>query len=158
MHPTRRLVGFVLPLAAALVLGCGGAGPGWTFAPLGPTAPPSPSGGPTPGPSSSANPELTLDVITTEANFLAFEPATLEAPANTLVQVDYLNDSSLQHNIDFFNGPDQTAESLGRTEVVTGPGNTQSTTFSTPATAGDYYFWCEVHGAAMQGTLHVTDQ
>jgi len=158
MHPARRLTSFVLPLAAALVIGCGGAGPGWTFAPLGPTAPPTPSGGPSAAPTGSTQPELTLDIKTTEANSLAFEPSTLEAPADAVVQVDYLNDSSLQHNINFFNGPDQTAASLGVTAVVTGPGNTQSVTLTTPASAGDYYFWCDVHGAAMAGLLHVTAQ
>jgi plastocyanin len=178
MHPTRKLSGFMLPLAAALVIGCGGAGPGWTFAPLGPTAPPTapptpsagptavpsgaptavPSGAPSAAPTGSSQPGLTLELVTPEANSLAFEPSTLEAPADTVVTVNYLNDSSLQHNVNFFNGPDQTAESLGATAVVTGPGNTQSVTFTTPASAGDYFFWCDVHGFAMVGTLHVTAQ
>jgi plastocyanin len=153
MHP-RRLAGFVLPLAASLVIGCGGAAAGWTFAPLGPTAPPTPAVSPTP----AVQPDVTLDVKTTAANSLVFDPASLDAPANKVLQVTYLNDSSLQHNIQFFNGPDQSAEELGHTEVASGPGNTQSVTFTTPATAGDYYFWCQVHGAAMSGLLHVTAQ
>lgn len=158
MHPTRRLAGFVLPLAAVLVIACGGAGAGWTFAPLGPSAPPTPSGGPTPGPSSSGNPGLTLEVKTTEANFLVFEPTSLEAPAATAVQVNYLNDSSLEHNIVFLDGPDQSASVVAETERVIGPGNTQSVTFTTPATPADYFFYCVVHGASMSGTLHVIAQ
>lgn len=158
MHPTPRLIGFVLPLAAALVVACGGTGAAWTFAPLGPSAPPTPSGGPTAAPTSSTQPGATLAVKTTEANSQAFEPNTLDAPADTVVLVNYLNDSSLQHNIQFFDGTDQTAPELGHTELVIGPGNTQSVTFTTPSTPGDYYFWCQVHGAAMAGTLHVTAQ
>lgn len=154
MRSHRRLPGFVLPLAAALVVACGGAGAGWTFAPLGPTAAPTASSAPSP----SVQPDLTLEIKTTAANSLAFEPTSLEAPADSVTQVNYLNDSSLQHNIQFFDGADQTAPELGHTEIVTGPGNSQSVTFTTPTTAGDYYFWCQVHGAAMQGMLHVTAQ
>ena len=155
MHPTPRITRFVLPLAAALVIACGGSGPGWTFAPLGPTAAPTSSAGPTAAPSGSGAPGVTLEVQTTEANNLAFEPNELEAPANTQVQVNYLNDSSMLHNIEFFAGSDNSAPLLGQTEQVTGPDNTQSTTFTTPA-AGDYFFWCVVHGTGMSGTLHVT--
>lgn len=158
MHPTRRLAGFVLPLAASLVIGCGGAGAGWTFAPLGPSPAPTPSGGPTAAPTSSTQPALTLDLATPQSNPLAFEPDSLDAPVNTFVQVDYLNDSIFQHNIEFFEGSDNSAPLLGRTEVATGPSNNQSVWFTTPATAGDYYFWCLVHGDSMSGTLHVAAQ
>ena len=30
-----------------------------------------------------------------------------------------------------------------------------SVTFTTPSAPGDYFFWCDVHLAAMKGTLHV---
>jgi plastocyanin len=153
MNPTR-LTRFVLPLAAVLVLACGGAGAGWTFAPLGPTAAPTVA----PTPSAAAEPDVTLEVQTTEANSLAFEPNSLDAPASKIALVNYLNDSSLQHNIVFLDSADATGAVLGETEIATGPDNTQSTTFTTPATAGDYYFYCLVHGAAMSGTLHVAAQ
>jgi plastocyanin len=38
---------------------------------------------------------------------------------------------------------------------VTGPGNTQTTSFAAPAAAGDYLFWCDVHTTTMKGILHV---
>jgi plastocyanin len=152
MHPQPRLIRFALPLSVALILAaCGGAGPGWTYAPLGPSAPPTSAASPTP----AATPSLTLAVKTTGASPLGFDPASLEAPANTVVQVDYLNDSPVPHNIQFFAGSDSTAESLGKTDVVTGPGATKSVIFTTPTAPGDYYFWCDVHTAAMSGTLHV---
>lgn len=157
MHPQLKLFRFALPLSVALILSaCGGAGPGWTYAPLGPTAPPSSAPTSTPQPSGSGGPTVTIEVKTTEAASLVFEPAVIEAPANTIVQVDYLNDSSLPHNIEFFAGSDQSAPLLGKTEIVTGPGALESVTFTTPATPGDYFFWCVVHQQLMVGTLRVT--
>lgn len=156
MHPQPTLLRFALPLGLALVLSaCSGAGPGWTYAPLGPTAPPSPSG-PTPAPSGSSAPTVTLEIKTTDADPLSYDTLMLEAPANTVVQVNYLNDSSLPHNIHFFAGADETAPSLGATTAVTGPGALESVIFTTPAQPGDYFFWCDVHQRTMKtGTLHV---
>ena len=152
MHPQTKLIRFALPLGMALVLSaCGGAGPGWTYAPLGPSAPPTAAASATP----AASPSVTLSVQTTAASPLTFDPASLDAPANTVVQVDYLNDSPVPHNINFFAGADSTAESLGKTAVVTGPGASESVVFTTPSEPGDYYFWCDVHAAAMSGILHV---
>ena len=152
MHPQPSLIRFALPLSVALILSaCAGAGPGWTYAPLGPSAPPTAAATATP----AATPSVTLEVRTTGASPLAFDPATLEAPENTVIQVNYLNDSPVPHNIQFFAGADSLSDSLGRTEVVTGPGASESVIFTTPAAPGDYYFWCDVHQAKMLGTLHV---
>lgn len=152
MHPRRNLIRVALPLSVALILAaCGGAGPGWAYAPLGPSAPPTPAVSPTP----AATPSMTIAVKTTAAAALAFEPTTLEAPPSTVIQVDYLNDSPVPHNINFFAGADASAESLGKTAVVTGPGATESVIITTPTAPGDYYFWCDVHGASMAGMLHV---
>ena len=157
MHPQPKLLRFVLPLGIVLILSaCAGAGPGWTYAPLGPTAAPTTVVIAIFAPSGSGGPALTIEVKTTDAAPLAFQPAMIEAPANTLITVTYTNDTSVPHNINFFNGPDQTAASLARTEIKPGPGNVQSVTFTTPSTAGDYYFWCDVHLASMAGMLHVT--
>jgi plastocyanin len=97
-----------------------------------------------------------LQVETTDADPLAFVPNVLEAPAGTVVQVDYNNNSSLPHNINFFDGVNNGAPSLGATEVVTGPNAPESVTFTTPAEPGDYFFWCDVHLQSMTGTLRVT--
>ncbi len=96
-----------------------------------------------------------LSVETTNDAPLVFNPNSLDAPANTSVTVNYLNNSAVPHNINFFNGPDQTAPSLGASAQATGPNAPESVTFTTPATPGDYFFWCDVHQAAMTGTLHV---
>jgi plastocyanin len=157
MHPQPKLIRFALPLGVALILSaCAGAGPGWTYAPLGPTAAPVASASPTPAPSGSGGPGLTIEVKTTDANPLVFEPAMIEAPANTSITVNYTNDSALPHNIDFFSGADQTSSSLAKTNIVTGPGAVESVTFTTPGAPGDYFFWCDVHTTSMTGMLHVT--
>jgi plastocyanin len=142
-------------MALVLAACAGGSSVAWTYAPLGPTADPnaSPTADPnaTPAPTAAA----TVEVATPQSNALAFEPNTLEFPAASVVQVTYLNDSNLPHNINFFAGPDNSAPSLGATPVVTGPGAPETVTFTTPEEPGDYYFWCDVHLQAMSGTYTV---
>jgi plastocyanin len=99
---------------------------------------------------------LVLQVASNQDQPLAFQPAELTAPANTVVTVTYSNNTNLPHNIHFFDGSDQNAPSLGATKVQTGPNAQDSVTFTTPSTPGDYFFWCDVHQSAMTGTLHVT--
>ena len=95
------------------------------------------------------------NVSTEQATLLAFTPNTLTAPANTSVTVNYNNNSNQPHNIQFFNGSDSSAPSLGATEVATGPNALRSVTFTTPAQPGTYFFWCDVHTSQMAGTLQV---
>ena len=146
-------------IAALAIVACStSAAAPWTYAPLGPTpsagAPQSPSGSPAGSPAGSPSGPV-VSVETTNDSPLAFNPNTLDAPANTSITVDYMNNSTLPHNIQFFNGPDQNAPSLGASEVVTGPNALETVSFMTPATPGDYFFWCDVHQAQMTGTLHV---
>lgn len=147
--PARAASAMFVALALAA---CGsGTGPGWSYAPLGPT----PSGGvalPTPA---GSPPGVVIEVATNQDASLAFVPATLEAPAATVVQVNYLNNSNLPHNINFFNGADNSAPSLGASKVVTGPNALESLIVTTPQEPGSYYFWCDVHFAGMSGTLQV---
>ena len=151
---------------ATLLAGCEAAGgPAWTFAPLEPTpsSAASPDPGASPGPGQSADPgqspgdTLTLEVTTTQDNPLAFEPNQLEAPADSEVTVVYLNDSNVLHNIHFYAGADAGAESLGATELATGPGAEEQVSFTTPGDAGDYFFVCDVH-PTMTGNLIVSEQ
>ncbi len=159
MHTPTSARRFALSAATAIAIAlvaaaCGGsASAGWTYAPLGPT--PDPNASPSAGPSTTPGSGTAIEIVTTQANQLGFEPAEPEMAAATEVTVNYLNDSTLPHNIEFFAGPDASAESLGATEQATGPGALESVSFTTPAEPGDYYFYCAVHGAAMQGIYHV---
>ena len=154
MNDTPRSVHRFVALSVAMLLlaaACASdAGPGWTFAPLGPTG--SPGGSPAASPGGST----TFDVVTRADQPLAFVPAELQMPPATSVTVNYLNDSNLEHNINFFAGADASAPSLGATARVTGPGASESVTFTTPGQPGDYFFWCDVHGQAMVGSYTVT--
>jgi cytochrome c oxidase subunit 2 len=114
-----------------------------------PTPAPSEEPGQTPGAA------VELDVTTTDQNPLTFSPTELSAPAGAQVTVVYLNDSSLPHNIRFFNGADTSADSLASTDIKTGPGAEERVTFSAPSQPGDYFFHCDVHPLQMQGFLHV---
>jgi len=136
-------------IAVVAITACAATGgANWTYAPLGPTPPPA-------SPTPVGTPAGTVIEVSTPAdNALAFVPNSLDAPANTDVTIRYLNESSVPHNIQVFNGPDNSAPSLGATTIESGPAATEELTFTTPG-AGDYYFWCDVHQAAMSGTLHV---
>lgn len=153
--PSRTSLGVRAAGAGLLTLviaACaGGPGAAWTYAPLGPT----PDSAATPAGTPAPSPAATIEVATPQENALAFVPDTLEAPAGSAVLVNYTNDSNVPHNINFFAGTDNTAESLGATPVVTGPDAPESVTITTPAEPGDYYFWCDVHLQAMAGTLRV---
>ena len=167
-NPT--FLSLILATAGALLFaGCAGAeaGPGWTFAPLGPTPPAeespggspggSPAGSPagSPGGSPVGSPGTALQVSTPADQPLAFVPDVLSAPPATEVTVEYLNDSALLHNIHFFAGPDAGSPSIAATELVTGPGALGSLSFTTPEEAGQYFFHCDVHPQQMVGTLEV---
>ncbi|HUG49182.1 MAG TPA: plastocyanin/azurin family copper-binding protein [Candidatus Limnocylindria bacterium] len=161
--PFRHLALVPCALLAALALAAcaSGGGPSWTFAPLGPTPQPGSPGaspGQSPGGSPGASPGNgeVLQVTTTQEDPLAFEPNQLSAPAGTEVTVVYLNDSNVLHNIHFYAGPDRSAESLGATELVTGPGAEEQLSFTTPEEPGDYFFVCDVH-PDMTGTLTVEE-
>jgi plastocyanin len=159
MHIPSLIRRLTLPVGALLlVTACaGGTSAGWTYAPLGPSANPSASAAASApaSPSGSGGPGTTLTVETTAAAPLAFAPAELSAPAGAQVTVNYTNNSNQMHNINFFNGPDNTAPSLAATTVAAGPNNAQTATFTAPSQPGDYFFWCDVHQAAMKGVLHV---
>jgi plastocyanin len=153
-------------VAALIVTACGGGtGATWTYAPLGPTpsaaastaASPGQSAGASPGGSPAGSPGTgtAITVETPADNPLGYVPNPISAPANTEITVTYNNNSPLEHNINFFNGPDQNAESLAATARVTGPNAPETVTFTTPAAPGDYFFWCDVHLQGMTGTLHV---
>lgn len=174
MHIASLVRRLTLPVGALLIVSAcaGGQSAGWTYAPLGPSANPSaaasagasgapgsPSGSGQPTgsgqPSGSGATGTTITMETTQAAPLAFEPAEVTMPAGASVTVNYMNNSNLPHNVNFFSGPDNTAPSLALTEVGTGPNNAQTVTFTAPSQPGDYFFWCDVHTTAMKGVYHV---
>jgi len=167
MHTPNRVRHFALSSAAALatvliLAACaGGTSAGWTYAPLGPTPAPTESAAPSPGespagsPSASGGAGVTVDILTSADDPLAFQPAEFSVPAGASVTVNYTNESNLPHDVQTFDGPDSSSDVLGATEIITGPGAQSSMTFTAPTDPGTYFFWCSVHQQAMTGTYTV---
>jgi plastocyanin len=115
-------------LAAALSLtGCGGGGGGST------------TGGEE-GPA-------TITIGTDKGTELKFVPDTVEAPANTPVELVFKNESTVPHNFQFTQGI------TAPTVDILQAGDSATIEFTTPA-AGDYTFVCPIH-PGMEGTLRV---
>jgi cytochrome c oxidase subunit II len=120
-----------------------------------PSGPP-PSGPPPSGPPPSGQPHADVLAVASRADDpLAFDPSTLTAPAGQEVTVEYLNDTSVPHNIAFFEGADASAPRIASTAIVAGPGAHERVTFTAPATPGTYYFHCDVHPTQMAGDFEV---
>ena len=49
------------------------------------------------------------------------------------------------------------AGTIAATQIITGPGTVDTTTFTAPTQAGSYFFWCDVHTTIMTGDLVVGD-
>lgn len=106
--------------------------------------PPAPSGGPSGAPS---GPGLAVSAFN-----LAFEPTTLQAPADTPFKIDFDNrDPSIPHNVAIHEGG-PTGPEVWKGEIFPGPAKK---TYDVPALkAGSYGFICTVH-PSMTGTLTV---
>jgi plastocyanin len=77
---------------------------------------------------------------------------TLEVEANKPIDLEFDNqDPSVGHNVQIFDGPDDSAASLFQGEVITGP--TQTTYHVPPLSEGEFFFHCEIHPATMTGTI-----
>jgi len=63
-------------------------------------------------------------------------------------------DPATGHNVQIFDGPDETAASLFDGEVITGPAKT--TYPVPPLSEGEYFFHCKVHPTTMTGTITAT--
>jgi plastocyanin len=80
---------------------------------------------------------------------------TLVFEANTPIELEFDNQDPLGHNVQIFDGPDDSAQSLFDGPPITGPD--ASTTYDiAPLPPGDYFFHCRLHpGTAMQGLITV---
>ena len=167
MRPFRPLLLVSAALAASVaVAACGGAAPGWTYAPAPAiTAPPSvepsvePSAEPSAprrlrglaAPSASAAPSGDLAVIDIAAFGVLFDTDTLTAPADQPFQIVFANnDAGIPHNVEI---KDAGGASLFTGEIFNG---VETRTYDVPAlAAGTYQFLCTVHPTTMVGTLTV---
>jgi plastocyanin len=164
-------------LAVAAVGACSNAAaPGWTYAPA-PSVTPAPSASGSAGASASASASAspstsasasastsasasggaTAVTVTAPqgAATAGFDPKELEGPANTPFTVVFDNQDTTTgpHNWVLKDPTGAKVAIGGDTGFFSGPAKRE---YQVPAlAAGDYPFLCEVHPAAMTGTLHV---
>lgn len=131
-------------------------GPGWTYAPVTPSAAPPqasqvPSGPASPAPAAeSPSAGGTAPVIRIVARDLRFDLAEFSVPADTPFQIVFDNqDAGIPHNVAVYDsGPAGSA--LFQGEIFNG---VETVTYDVPGLpAGDHYFQCDVH-PNMNGTL-----
>jgi cytochrome c oxidase subunit 2 len=112
-----------------------------------PTAAPGASGQPAPGGSQAAGPTLQLSAVN-----IAYEQASLEAPANTPFSIEFDNkDAGVPHNVSIHKDS-PTGPEVFKGDIFNGP---DKRTYDVPALpAGTYAFVCSVH-PNMTGSLTV---
>jgi mono/diheme cytochrome c family protein/plastocyanin len=85
---------------------------------------------------------------------VTFKETSLTATSTAPITIDFDNqDAGIDHNIHFFKGTDASGPSVAATDVAAGPVK-QTLDLGTLA-AGTYFYHCDVHPDAMQGTLTV---
>jgi plastocyanin len=84
-----------------------------------------------------------------------FSTDALTFEANVPVELEFDNeDPGVGHNVQIFDGPDDSAPSLFDGPAITGPDTIPYTI--APLAPGEYFFHCRLHpGTAMQGTITV---
>jgi plastocyanin len=169
----------IITVAAVAACSSSSSAPGWTYAPA-PSVTPAPSGSASAGPSASAaasapasaapsagasspasaapsgGSAVTLTVTAPQGAATAgFDPKTLEGPANTAFTVTFDNQDTQTspHNWVLKDPTGAKVQIGGDTSFFSGPAKRD---YQIPALApGAYSFLCEVHPAAMTGTLTI---
>ena len=167
----------IITVAAVAACSSSSSAPGWTYAPA-PSVTPAPSGSASAGPSASASAPasaapssapstpasaapsgggaVTLTVTAPQGAATAgFDPKTLEGPANTAFTVTFDNQDTQTspHNWVLKDSTGAKVQIGGDTSFFSGPAKRD---YQIPALApGAYPFLCEVHPAAMTGTLTI---
>jgi plastocyanin len=129
-----------------------------TIAPAAPTPVPAV---PTAVPQTPVNPPTPMPVQLAIGTFVSppigFDTEMLTAIAGAPVSVTFTNNTpGVPHNWHLFDGSDSNAATLAATQIITGPGTTETVSFTAPTQPGDYFFWCDVHTTLMTGTFVVT--
>ena len=88
----------------------------------------------------------TSQTVSVEAFDFYFEPTDLTVDTSTEVTIEFANSGSVEHS---WTSTDLDAE------VEASSGEDATVTFTTPAEAGSYDFFCEYHPDEMQGTISI---
>lgn len=94
-----------------------------------------------------------VDVTVVSENLL-FDTDSITASTGVDVTITHDNrDAGVLHNVAFYTDSSAASE-IHVSELITGPAE-DVFTFSAPATAGEYFFRCDVHPDTMTGTFAV---
>lgn len=145
MREQRSPVVVAAALCSVLLAACATANPGWTYQPAPPV---------TPAPSAEASAEPSASAgagrVAISALGIAFEQATVSAPAGEPLQIVFANnDAATPHNV-AIRKDNPSGEEVFKGEIFDG---VATQTYDVPALdAGTYAFICTVH-PNMVGTL-----
>jgi plastocyanin len=104
----------------------------------------------TPGATADATGAAGDEVQVTASDFL-FSPASFTVPAGQPVKVEVTNAGSAPHTLTVYSDGAFTSTISGAdTEQIE---SSEDADFTTTFEAGNYFFRCEVHPSAMQGTI-----
>ena len=113
---------------------------------------PGASAGPTQADASTPSAPAKPGGLTITAKDISYDKTNLSAPAGE-VTITFDNQDPTPHNLDILSGPNPGGESLGKTQIKTGPA---TSTLSVTLQPGKYYYQCDVHPGQMHGILTVT--
>ena len=84
------------------------------------------------------------------AKDILFDRARLDVAADSVtIELDH-QDAGVPHNLHVFAGSDATGQSIGKTELETGP---VKQTLDLDLDAGEYFYVCDAHPSTMTGAL-----
>jgi plastocyanin len=87
------------------------------------------------------------------AQSLAFDTNKITVPPGVSVRIIFNNKESIPHNVAIYT--DSSAQTvIFRGDVITGP-KTITYEFVAPAAPGTYFFRCDIHPSAMNGSFVV---
>ena len=96
--------------------------------------------------------------ISLTAQNTAFDKNTITVPAGAAVTINFDNkDTGISHNFALYQTGSNSGSATGtifQGKLITGP-QTTVYTFTAPATAGTYFFRCDVHPTMMTGSFIV---
>ncbi len=145
-----RVAFVVLAVAAgaALIAACGG-GDGYGGSSTATRAPAT-----TPGAGGGANSGGSGVTLNVTAKDFSFDPAKLEATKGAPVTVALKNEGAATHTLTLYkdDGYTQKVEGADTGQITGGASGGFTATF---ASAGDFYFRCELHPTQMQGEIEV---
>ena len=140
-----RRIAFVLSFAVLILVACGGSN---EAAPPPTVQATTPTPSPTPAAATCEPNGATIDVV---AQAIEFSEECLAAPANEAFKINFENKDVAKHNVAIY-ADESAAEELFSGEIV---GNGKIT-YDVPALpGGTYFFQCDVHPDAMNGTFVV---